>query len=747
MKNQLIKSMYIRLSGDKTLIKILLVDDESAFLDLSKTFLELYNPNTKIDVADSANTALLKLRSEAYDVIISDYAMPGMDGLALLDKIRDLEIEVPFIMFSGMGKEEVLQEAFENDMTFYFQKKGDPETRLLELSQRIRRILENKRADELLHISFLALDNSSEAICWLDRNSCFIYVNSAATELLGFSQAELLDMSLKDLDGDFKLEHWHYYWKELQRDKHLTMEFFVRRKDGSEIPLKIKSSYTEYAGKEYNCAFLHDISERKVKEKELNLSQFSINNTPDAIFWITKAGEFIYVNDSACELLGYSKQEFLNLRFDTIEPGVKGEEWAKLWNVVKKNKYCTIESYYSSRDGNSIPVESKLSYLSYANKEYLCVFSRDISQRLQADAELRASEERMNLAIRGAHIGAWDWNILTDEFVISRDWQEMLGYSPQEFGSTFEEVKQNIFHPEEIGYVGRDLQEHLKGKTSLYKAEHRLRRRDGSWVWILNYGEVVARDEKGRPLRMSGIHLDITEMRSNREALRRANKKINLLSSINRHDIQNQVSIATGYLSLLQKLPLDKSIRDDYLLRTSTAVNNIQSQISFARDYQNLGVKSAEWQKVETVVNLAAKDFLLEGVSLEVTTNGLEIYADPMLEKVFYNLMDNSKKHGGNVTHIRFSFREKENACILSYEDDGAGIPVSLKEKIFENEFGRNTGYGLFLIKEVLDITGISIKETGVEGSGACFEFEVPKRYYRVSTTLPSSGFPGTSFC
>ncbi|MDD4498396.1 MAG: HAMP domain-containing sensor histidine kinase, partial [Methanosarcinaceae archaeon] len=171
-----------------------------------------------------------------------------------------------------------------------------------------------------------------------------------------------------------------------------------------------------------------------------------------------------------------------------------------------------------------------------------------------------------------------------------------------------------------------------------------------------------------------------------------------------------------------------------YLSKAIAAVNNIQRQISFTRDYQDMGVKSAEWQKVETVVNRAAEAFFHENLSLEVSTEELQVYADPLLEKVFYNLMENSKRHGKKVKTIRVSCRQAGTVCILSYEDDGVGISADLKEKIFEKEFGRNTGYGLFLIKEILDITGISIKERGVEGYGVRFDLEIPNKNYRLST-------------
>ena len=110
---------------------------------------------------------------------------------------------------------------------------------------------------------------------------------------------------------------------------------------------------------------------------------------------------------------------------------------------------------------------------------------------------------------------------------------------------------------------------------------------------------------------------------------------------------------------------------------------------------------------------------------------GTEVFADPLVVKVFYNLMDNAVRYGGQITTIRFSEEEHDGYHAVVCEDDGVGIPVEEKEKIFERGFGKNTGLGLFLSREILAITGITIRETGEPGRGARFEIVVPKGMYR----------------
>ena len=125
----------------------------------------------------------------------------------------------------------------------------------------------------------------------------------------------------------------------------------------------------------------------------------------------------------------------------------------------------------------------------------------------------------------------------------------------------------------------------------------------------------------------------------------------------------------------------------------------------------------------------------LSGIAVENHLSGLEIFADPLIEKVFYNLVENSLRHGEHVTIIGFSFKENDNGLIISYRDNGVGINEADKEKLFRKGFGKHTGLGLFLSREILSITGITIQENGEPGKGVNFEISVPEDGYRIKDT------------
>mgnify|MGYP002479116332 CR=1 FL=1 len=254
--------------------------------------------------------------------------------------------------------------------------------------------------------------------------------------------------------------------------------------------------------------------------------------------------------------------------------------------------------------------------------------------------------------------------------------------------------------------------------------------------FTVSVSPLMARNEPEGKLIM--IH-DITEIHRYQEALKQANKKINLMSNITRHDILNQVNVLSGYTELISEmLPLD--VRGDpriakYFRNLNKGIETIHSQIIFTKDYQELGVVSPTWQSICSIAKEAAFAFSGQGIKFSIEDKGLEIYADPLLKKAFYNLFDNARAHGERVTEINIRFHTAGENVVIEVKDNGIGISSAMKELIFEKSVGRNTGLGLFLVRGILSITGMEIAETGIEGEGARFEIRVPPGNWRIVPT------------
>ncbi|PKG33267.1 sensor histidine kinase [Methanoregula sp.] len=235
------------------------------------------------------------------------------------------------------------------------------------------------------------------------------------------------------------------------------------------------------------------------------------------------------------------------------------------------------------------------------------------------------------------------------------------------------------------------------------------------------------------------ISTDITEQKIQERALEDTNKKLNLMSEITRHDMLNQLSALSSYLALAEEKTADTSVAR-YLVKCEQLAETVQAQILFARDYQQIGVECPQWQDIAVTIQKARFPLRLTSVTIDASCTGLEILADPLLGKVFYNLLDNAMRYAGPAPAVRFSVAEEQGRLILLYEDNGPGISHGNKEVIFVRGYGKNTGLGLFLIREILAITGLTIRETGEEGMGCRFEITVPEECFR--RTIPGGAAP-----
>lgn len=237
--------------------------------------------------------------------------------------------------------------------------------------------------------------------------------------------------------------------------------------------------------------------------------------------------------------------------------------------------------------------------------------------------------------------------------------------------------------------------------------------------------------EDGEGLRVIGLSTDITPLRKAQNALSTAMRKISILSQITRHDILNCVTVIGLTAKLVQDDIDETSPTYTRLITIGEMGEQITRLISFTREYEELGQREPLWSDPSRILGTESIRTLLGTLNLQLPEPGTEIYADQMIEKVFYNLVDNSIRHGGKVQNIAVTYHDADDDLVIHYTDDGNGIPQEQKDQIFSQGFGENTGMGLFLCREILAITGLTIVETGSEHSGARFEIRAGPGLYR----------------
>ncbi|HVP93584.1 MAG TPA: PAS domain S-box protein [Methanoregulaceae archaeon] len=349
------------------------------------------------------------------------------------------------------------------------------------------------------------------------------------------------------------------------------------------------------------------------------------------------------------------------------------------------------------------------------------------AELLATNEELR-KESALNLAILNtAHAAIFIQDIDGIILYVNRYFETLSGYTAIE--TLGKKVDQFLVIPEEEKIYQKIL-EKLRTSQSIDDIENTWKAKDGTLRSLAWSGRVIpGSGDNGEVIVI--IAVDITDRKKAEEAIKKANKQILLLNSITRHDILNELTKLTGFFSLLS---VKNTNKESVMLikKAESVTEKIRRQIIFTRDYQNIGTQPPEWVNVGEIITKVLTTVDKEGIQVVNEAADLEIYTDRLIEKVFFNLIENAIRHGEHVSRILITHEQVKYDLNLVVEDDGIGIPISEKEEIFQHGHGKNTGYGLFLVREILSITGLSIRETGKPAGGARFEITVPRGQYRL---------------
>jgi PAS domain S-box-containing protein len=874
------------------MISVLYVDDEKSLLEIARLYLE-ESGDFRVGTAASAAEALASFGILSYDAIVSDYMMPGMDGIAFLKAVRARSADMPFILFTGRGREEVVIEAINNGADFYLQKGGDPEAQFAELKHKIRQAVrrrnaevEQGRSEEIFSHLFLA-NPSLEAISDF-TTGCLIDVNDTWTRISGYSRDEVIGKSTQDLGIFIDYGDRERMAKALSRNGTVqSIETRIRTKSGEIRTLEFTGQRIRVGDSDLLFSQAVDITGRKRTEDAMreNEEKFRdiFNNLHDAVLLLELDEQFrhltfVDVNDVACRMTGYTREELLAMTAADLDHGQYSKPREVIDRDLAEQGTSTFESVYIRKDGSRFPVELSVHIFQLRGKRVTVAIVRDISDRKAAGTAIQAilmgmvgttginaldkitetigtwlgaecvmvgeiqpdhqSVKVLSMLLDGKAVDGFSYtlrdtpceNVAEKGFcfypkdsallfpkakdivdlnmqayagtplrnsrgevigilcALSRRPMEILPYvrkimdiiavkaaaevernhierelrGSEEWFRSFIETSPDLiwevdlqgmfryvsprvatilgYTPEEI--TGRSITDLVPDEIRplamqefgrLFSPEGPLlpfempaRHRDGSTL-LLEIRPSLAGTGPGAG-GFRGVAVDITERKRAEETLSRANRQLALLSSITRHDALNKISVILGFLKIAEMKCTDPAITD-FLKKIGDNTRIIRELMEFTRVYQDLGAKEPQWLDLDAAM---PRSHVPPSVSLTADVQGISLYADPMLEKVFFNLLDNAVRHGERVTEIHVSSRQSEENLVIVWEDNGIGIAADEKERIFERGFGKNTGLGMFLVREILSLTGITITETGEPGAGARFEITVPHGSWRV---------------
>ncbi|EMA08932.1 PAS domain S-box protein [Haloarcula marismortui] len=366
-------------------------------------------------------------------------------------------------------------------------------------------------------------DESPDGIIVHDENGEIIDTNTTQIDQLGYE--ELCGVNVAEFEVGHSRTELRALWSDMALGETRRVEGNHRRKNGSIFPVEVWVSKTEVHGEIRFIAISRDISDRKAREREMvrnreflektqniaSVGGWEIDLQTDELRWTDEVYRIhdlpldadVTVEDGI-DYYHPEERPTLNAVFDRlVEEGEPYDEELRIVTAADAVKWVRTVGDPEFDDGEVVGARG--------------IF-QDITDRKEREQDVQELTERLDLAVEGANLGVWDWDMTTDAVTFNEQWASMLGLSLDEIAHTLETWEERV-HPADMDRVEDALEAHIAGEAELYDCDHRMRTASGEWKWIRDVGEVVERDSDGQPTRAVGIHLDITDQKRSENAL------------------------------------------------------------------------------------------------------------------------------------------------------------------------------------------------------------------------------------
>lgn len=470
--------------------------------------------------------------------------------------------------------------------------------------------------------------------------------------------------------------------------------------------------------------------------------------------------------NSACELAMGRKKGDLNGK-SMSETNVSEEEerfWAERYHESKDEGHAVQFSNQAIMCGRKYWMQATVFHVGATknHSDVFCYICEDVTEKRTLLENLKAERERFQLAVEGASAGLWDWDLLTGRVFYSRQWREILGYSEADFVSDLDAWK-NLIHPKDLEHTLAHVDDYLTGRVEEYHLEHRLRRKDGSYQWILAKG-ACTRDKNGKPVRFTGWLIDIHELRSTVDELKRRDiiirdQQVKIIASAKMsslgemaggiaHEINNPLAIialsANQIREAFKVKNVDTKLIEESVSKIEATVKRIGKIVkglrSFSRSGDNDPFTPCQVEQIlSDTLELCKERFISEGVELKIgptPSRPVECRA-VQISQVLLNLLSNALDATKKIPNawVEIQFDESETGVLFSVTDCGQGIPKQVVPRMMEPFFstkdvGEGTGLGLSIAKGIIEDHRGHLKYIE-DTEHTRFEFQLP--YHRQS--------------
>jgi PAS domain S-box-containing protein len=592
-------------------------------------------------------------------------------------------------------------------------------------------ITERKRSEEALARSeqmlHLVLDSIPQRIIWKDLDLNYIGCNKNAALSVGLTDPRELvgknDFDIVRRDSALKYQADDRAVMDTGMSK-IDFEENLQLMDGTERWLRTtKVPLRDSSGKVIGVmGSYEDITERKRAHQAMKKAMTAMENSIDGMAVLDAEGKYVFLNQAHASMYGYdSPSELLGKSWRVLYDSEELDHFDhRHMPILLKIGSWRGESTGLRRDGSKFMQEVSLTKLEDGG--LICVV-RDISEIARDKMALRKKTALFEAQVAASLDGILVIDQDLRRILVNQRIVDMFKVPPdimteEDDGPLLQHVVSLTKYPDQFLEKVRYLNEHVS-EISHDEIEFK------NGMVLDRYSAPVTGSDGTYYGRTWTFH-EITEQKRTQASLLIANHKLNLLSSMTRHDINNQTEVLTGHLVLL-KMAMPPLEDNDHLKKAENAAARISAMVRFTKTYEDIGVHAPAWCDVRRLVDASKAEVSLGAVEVvNDVPSGTMIFADPLVSKVFFNLIHNAIQHGRTTTTVHFTLEDRGGVQSIVCQDDGAGIADEMKEKLFMKGVGNDHGLGLFLCREILSITGISISEEGEPGKGARFVMTMP---------------------
>ena len=610
-------------------------------------------------------------------------------------------------------------------------------------------ITERKRAEEALRLAKFSVDRAADAVYWIDPQAKVLDVNEAASLMLGYSKEELCAMTVHDLNPDFQTDMWPGFWAETQRRGTMEFETAHRAKDGRLIPIEVSVNYLSHEGKEYHCAFVRDITERKRAEEELRRSEAFITsvveNLPNMIFVKdAKDLKFVRFNKAGEALLGHFREVLIGKSDYDLFPKEEADFFtSKDRQVLEAGSLLDIpeEPIETKHQGLRILHTRKIPiYDEKGEPQYLLGISEDITNRKRAEEARKESEERYRSIFENAVEGIFQTTRDGKYVEVNPALARMYGYdSPEDLIAAITNIASQLYvDPGRRDEFVRLMQE----QEEVTGFEALVYRKDGSFIWI-SENVRTRRDPAGVLVGYEGTVEHITErklaearLRTTLDEVRTLSGRLTKVQEEERTRIARELHDELGVGLTCLKIDLSRlhtmvsegagagarkkagdKIRS-MVEQIDTTIASVQRLVTELRPaiLDDLGLVAAvEWQ---------CQDFQKRtGIPCICVTSADDIAMEPeratALFRICQEALTNTARHA-QATAVTIKLESRSNSLQLVVADNGVGIP--------DAKLSNRQSLGLIGMKERVALFGGEITIQGHPGKGTTVTACLPRR-------------------